>query len=85
MFIVLTAVFRSDDQPDFESMGITPEIKDFGDSIWDDLYVRIDHISTMNINDTGTTNIFLINGDKWSVKESPQEIVRMCKDKQSDL
>lgn len=85
MFITLTASFRDEDQPDFEGMGIIPRGEDFEDSVWEDLYVHIDHITTMNINDAGTTNIYLINGEKWSVKESPQEIARMCKEKGNEV
>lgn len=85
MFIRLTAAFRSAGQPDFEELGITPVADDFDDVDWEPLFVHHDYISTMNVNDQGNTNVCLITGVTWSVKESPKEISSLCVDAQKSI
>lgn len=78
MYITLTAAFQSEEQPDFESLGITPSEEDFEDVFWDDLDIMYDGIAAMNENSAGNTNIYLFNGQKWTVKEPREQIKRLC-------
>lgn len=78
MFIKLTAAFSSEEQPDYEGMGIVPKADDFEDVEWLDFYVQDDCIVSMNVNDIGDTNIILITGETWRVKETPVQIVELC-------
>lgn len=85
MFIKLTAAFRAEGQPDFEELGIKPATDDFDDSDWEPLFIHHDYIATMNVNDMGNTNVSLITGVIWSVKESPEEIAILCMDAQKSI
>lgn len=85
MFIQLTAAFRAEGQPDFEELGITPVADDFDDVDWETLFVHHDYIATMNVNDNGDTNVDLITGVRWSVKESPEEISILCIEAQKSV
>lgn len=78
MYIKLTAAFQSEDQPDYEGLGIEPKDEDFENVDWDTLHVMYDGIATMNINSSGNTNICLFNGQKWTVSETPEQINKKC-------
>lgn len=78
MFIKLTAAFQSDDQPDFEGMGLKATESDFDTCIWDYLWIEYQSIITMNVNNAGYTNVDLLNGQRWSVKETPEDIAHQC-------
>lgn len=75
MYITLTAAFQSEEQPDYETLGITPGPEDFNDVDWMPLHVHYDYIATVNENEAGTTNLILITGEKWTVQESPSDII----------
>ena len=65
--IILT-VLCSDD-PD---LGLDQTINEY----WRELYVDPSKIEAYYLNNEGSTNIF-ISGEKWSVKETPEEISKM--------
>lgn len=75
MYLSLTAAFQSEDQPDFEQLGITPDDSDFNDVDWETLHVHYNDIVTMYENKAGNTNIIVATGQKWTVKESPDDII----------
>lgn len=79
MFITLTAAYRSEAQPDFEGMGIEPTPQDFEEVEWDELTIYYDYICSLGASDSGYTNIYLINGQQWTVKESKEEIIKRIK------
>lgn len=84
MYIKVTAAFQSDEQPDFEGMGLKATEDDFDNCIWDFLWIDYQSIITMNINDAGYTNVDLLNGQRWSVKESPSKVKELCNQERLD-
>lgn len=80
MFIELTAAFRNEDQPNFEELGIKVSSEDMQNAFWDSLWIEYRSIVTMNVNSDGDTNISLLDGNVWTVKEDPRQINQMCKE-----
>lgn len=78
-FIELTASFRSDGQPDFEALGIEVDEDDFDNSEWLPIFINVNNIETINENNSGSTNISMISGGLWSVKESTNEVIDKLK------
>lgn len=78
-FIQLTASFRIDGQPDFEALGIDVDEDDFDSSEWLPIFINLDNIETINENNSGSTNISMVSGGRWSVKESTNEVIDKLK------
>lgn len=77
-FIKIHAAFRSEEEPDFEALGIHEKDEDFSTCDWDPVYINADHISEIFKNKHGYTNVgFISDADFTTCIESPEKIVEM--------